>query len=190
MKYITLTVAMMAVLLTLVTGCKKDSDNTAPILGHFIYDGSSYSLSQGFIIGYGPSDTTSFGIDLVLMSSGLTIIESGGTATTVTGNGEVFGLSLFSTTQTLLEPGNYTFGLSQEAGTCTDGFLFIQYDPKNDEVVKQDAITGGTLVVTKVGDQYDLTMNMTTYLGKTTTANFKGTLSYLVAETKSLSLIQ
>lgn len=173
-------IILVAAMIMVFAGCEKDSDNDPVTNGQFTYEESSYSLSQGVLIGVGLSDTTSFGMELILMSSGLNIIEVGNSVTEVTGIGDIIGLSMYSASQTILETGTYTFGISQTAGTCVDGFLYVQYETQNEDVLKQDEIIGGTLVVNKDGDQYNLTMNMTTYLGKTVTADFKGTLKYYV----------
>lgn len=179
MNFKNLTLAAMAILLTVIMGCKKDSNNDTPTnSGQFTYDGTSYTLSQGCLIGFGSSNSTSYGLELLLMSSGLNIVETGGTADSINGTGDIFALALYSSSQTVLEPGNYSFSSSEASGTIEDGILLIQYKALTDESQKEDYFVEGTLTVTKAGDQYELTFNMTNSLEKTTTGSFKGKLKY------------
>jgi hypothetical protein len=177
MKYKFLTMILVAVMIVVVAGCKKDSNDPVNS-GQFTYSGTSYSLSQGFLGGYGSVGDNSYGIDIVLLSSGLQVYEISGIPDSVSGKGEVFMVAMYSSTENAIEPGVYAFNDLGTAGTFEYSMVLIGYDAATDEAAIEDEVAGGTVTVTKEGDIYGFSFNMTTMLGKTLTGDYSGNLKF------------
>ncbi len=169
---------LMAAMIVVFAGCKKDSNDDPVNSGQFTYSGTSYGLSQGFLGGYGPVGNNTYGIEVVLLSSGLHIIETNGIPDSVNGKGDVFAIDMYSVSENSIEPGEYTFGDLGTAGTFEYAMVLIGYDATTDEADIEDDVVGGTVTVTKDGDNYGFSFNMSTMLGKTITGDYSGYLKF------------
>lgn len=177
MNFKKLTIVVATLLIFVFAGCKKDT-NDPIVLGQFTFLDKDYNLTHGVNVGYGPLENNVYGIDLYLMSSGLQIVNSGDTASMVTGRGDVIGVSLYSTSINILESGNYSFSDTIVAGKFGDGFLIVNYEPSTQTADNQATVKSGTVSVTKEGDVFDITLNMVSEEGNTITGNYSGTLTY------------
>jgi hypothetical protein len=177
MKFKILTMILMAAMIMVVSGCKKDSNDPVNN-GKITYSGTSYSLSQGFLGGFGSVGNNTYAIEIVLLSSGLQVFEISGIPDSVAGNGDVFMVAMYSASENAIEPGVYTFTDLGAAGTFEYSMVLIGYDAATDEAAIEDEIAGGTVTVTKEGDIYGFSFNMTTMLGKTLTGDYSGNLKF------------
>ncbi len=178
---------LLAAMIVAFAGCKKDSNDNPVNDGQFTYAGTSYSLSQGFLGGYGPVGNNTYGIEVILLSSGLQIIETSGIPDSVTGKGDVFMMDMYSVSENAIEPGEYTFADSGAAGTFEYSMVLIGYDATTDEADIEDDVVGGTVTVTKDGDIYGFSFNMSTMLGKTITGSYTGSLKFYAGIDKKKS---
>lgn len=167
----------MTAMIVFVAGCKKDSNDPVNS-GQFTYAGTSYNLSQGFLAGYGSVGNNSYGITTVLMSSGFQVFEINGIPDSVSGQGEVFIAAIYSSTENAIEPGVYSFAELGTAGTFEYSGVLIGYDAETDEAEIEDEVAGGTITVTKKGDIYGFSFNMTTVLGSTLKGDYSGNLKF------------
>ncbi|MDP2722182.1 MAG: hypothetical protein Q8O72_05455 [Bacteroidales bacterium] len=172
-----ITIIAATLLIFVFAGCKKDSNDPA-ILGQFTYLNKTYNLTHGVNVGYSSTVDSIYGIDLILMSSGLQIVNSGDTASLVTGRGDVIGVTLYSTSVNILEPGEYTCSDTIVAGQFGNGFLIVNYEPSTQTADNQATVKSGTVSIAKEEDIFDITMNMVSDEGKTITGNYKGSLTY------------
>jgi len=178
MKLKNLTMILIAATIVVMAGCKKDSNDDPANNGQFTYSGTSHDLSQGFLGGYGSVGNNTYGIEVVLLSSGLQLIENSGIPDSVTGKGDVFMVGMYSVSENTIEPGEYTFTDSETAGTFDYSGVLIGYDAAIDEAEIEDEVVGGTVTVTKDGDIYGFSFNMSTMLGKTIVGNYTGSLKF------------
>jgi hypothetical protein len=189
MKLKNLSIILIAALFLVFAGCKKDSDNDPATTGQFTYAGTSYALSQGFLGGYGEVGINSYGIEVVLMSSGLQVIETNGIADSISGTGDIFVMDLYSAAENTIEPGEYSYAESGIAGTFEYSIVLIGYDAATEEVEVEDEVVGGTVTVTKDGDTYGFSFNLTTMLGKTITGDYSGSMKFYSGIDKKSALV-
>jgi len=172
---------LTVILLSLIifAGCKKDKKESS-FNNYIKYDGKTYPIDQGVIENFGRWDEDEgYNLDLYILSNGITLQESGGEITGVTGNGHVIYFEMFSNSPTQLDNGNYNYDeWSWEAGTFDYGWISLNYDAALDDSEIDQDIEGGTVTVSKTGDIYKITINCTDEDGKSVTGYFEGTLKY------------
>ncbi len=169
------------ILLSLIffTGCKKDKKESS-FNNYFKYDGEIYRIDQGFLENYGSLNAgESYKLSLTLTSDGLTPIENNGDLIGITGNGHIIHFEMFSGSGTQLTDGTYQYDFSsQNAGSFDDGWISINYDASQNEAEIDQDIEEGTVIITKTGDIYEITVSCTDEDNKSVTGYFKGTLKY------------
>jgi hypothetical protein len=161
-----------------IAGCKKDEEET--VKNYFNYNGTEFSLSQGFLENYGKYGTDEgFNIDLSLLSSGFTINESNGEVESVTGTGDGLYFEIYTSLPDKLDIRDYTYDAKESyvAGTFSYGMFGTGFSIENETGSLFD-ITGGKVSVTSNGSEYEITINCTSSNGKTITGHYKGPLKY------------
>ena len=169
------------ILLSLIifAGCKKDSKEST-FNNYIKYDGKTYDLDKGLIENWGQWDEDeAYNLDLYLISSGITLIESGDDWDIASGKGHGIYFEMYASSSTQLDNGTYDYDAwGWEAGTFDYGWVSINYDVALDDAEIDQDIEGGTVTINKSGDTYEITINCTDEDGKSVTGYYKGTLKY------------
>ena len=134
---------------------------------YFIYDGTTYPLSAGYLEVVGPQNGA-YGFGFTAFSSGIDLEAEKGI-------GKAIYISILSPTSSLAE-GTYTFvsGTSTTPYTFDDLWLFLNYNIAIDWGDSY-AAEAGTLTVTEVSDStVSLEFEVTLDDGKTSTGTWSG----------------
>ena len=137
---------------------------------YFIYDGTTYPLSAGYLEVVGPQNGA-YGFGFTAFSSGIDLEAEKGI-------GEAIYISILSPTSSLAE-GTYTFvaGTSTTPYTFDDLWLFLNYNIAIDWGDFYWA-KAGTLTVTEVSDStVSLEFEVTLDDGKTSTGMWSGSVT-------------
>ncbi|MCF6172074.1 MAG: hypothetical protein L3J66_13970 [Bacteroidales bacterium] len=177
MRNTNIALILIIAFLALNSGCKKDDDGIQSP-GQFNYDGTTYKLSQGFLLGKGELPNNRFRIDVLLMSSGLTLIEKNGYVDTIIGIGDVISIPFSSSHYNQLDPDGYTYNPSGSSGTFSKGIIYIQYNQQENEVLIYDVINGGDIMVNKNDETYQLSLDVNAYSGGLVKGDYIGKLKY------------
>lgn len=172
-------VSVFIVLLSLTFfACKKDTKD-AELKSYFTYQDKNYELSKGMLQFYGEYnvDPSTFNFDIMLLSSGLTLSETTGN---LTGKGHAFIVEMFSSSETELVTGTYTFDINQtgDANSFDYGFFFLNGDASTEVAEVEAEIKSGTVKVEKTGSTYKITINCIDEFDKPITGFYEGTLQY------------
>lgn len=115
MKIFIPNVAVILFLGFAIAGCKKDSSKDETTKNYVNVDGTEYEISKGFITNYGMYNSA-YNFDLVLVSSGLTILEYMGMPDSVSGTGNEVYFEMYSSSSDKLAVGDYVYNDSGDAG--------------------------------------------------------------------------
>ena len=117
--------SMLAMSLSFVS-CEKDDEDTKK--NQFTYDGVDYALAKGIIENYGlwNYEPNIYNFDLSFFSSGLILDEDAD----VTGTGDGLYFEMFSSSETELLPGTYTFDAQEsgDANTFDIGMVVVNFN--------------------------------------------------------------
>jgi hypothetical protein len=169
---------VLIILTTMLTGCKKDSKDEARN-NAANFEGKEYALSKGYLEYYGKVYAKeSYNMDITIISSGITVLESNGQIDSIYGVGNVLYFEIF-TSDSILDSRTYTFDPQEtyEPGTFDDGIVGLNLDAATFEGIFFPVVSG-TVKVNKSGDAYEVTVNCKNGDGKTITVYFKGPLKY------------
>lgn len=154
------------------------SFTTTDATNFLTYDGVTYPLAGGFLDYYGKwyTEMPSYNFDLTLYSSGLTWVEQ---IEYFTGTGHAMYFEMFTTSQTNLASGvySYDFWETYEANTFDYGFFLLNFNAEQQTAEVDSDITGGTITVVTSGNDYQITVDCTDSFDKSLTAYYEGTLS-------------
>ena len=168
-------IALFALLPFFLSACSDDDDNGNGINNHFTYDGDTYSLHEGMKMYWGSGWGNGYNWDIYLYSEGIEFDE---TEMDFTGSGHGIFLEIFSPIEEGVEDGTYTFDTNDEENSFSFGTwssIIIDYDGEEDSGTELDII-GGTVEISKSGNTYDISFDMTVEDDKTVTGNFSGPL--------------
>ncbi len=169
---------VLAMALVITASCKKDDDDDNGQKNHLKYDGTEYNLGQGFLENYGLVDESIYNLDLILLSSSITIYETQGEIDSASGSGAIIYFEMYTSSATVLEAGTYQYDESSMDAMSFDYADFaLDFDVETEEG-EWIEITAGTVTVSKDGNTYTITFDCTAEGGKKVTGSFKGTLKY------------
>ena len=160
-----------------VEGCKKDSKNDGTTGNYLRVDGVDYPVSKGFLVNYGANNSV-YHMELVLLSSGLTIHEHQGLPDSASGTGHVITYELSSSTGDKLALGNYIYNKSEVAGTFYFADYFLNWNSTLNPYIDFIEITSGTVDVLNNGAEYELNFSGKDSNNKTISGYYKGPLKY------------
>jgi hypothetical protein len=164
---------------TLIYSCKDDSSsndqtNTNDPTGIITWDDVNFTVTKGIIEEYGIIEDGIYNFDLTLFTDGVTYDGNEGEWS---GKGSILYFEMYSPDSTDLANGTYTFDFNDEKPfTMSDGVALYEYIPAADSVIKEAAITAGSVVVSKSNNQYVITLDCTSQTGKKITGEYKGDL--------------
>lgn len=171
MKLRVLFMLLLAVAMTSVSCNKDDDDNGSG--DSFTYNGTTYDLSQGYIISYGNNGNESFDFDVVLVSEGLVLDADGD----FSGTGDYVLLDLNTNSSAGLVDGTYTYDEDEEdrdSFILTFGDAGINFNPASGSGTLLEANAG---TVTVDGDE--ITFDLTIPGGQKIEGSFEGMLTPL-----------
>jgi hypothetical protein len=167
---------VMAVFAIVILSCKKDKTTKDSTI---TYNGVAYELTKGYIVNLGTPTKAApavYEFAVFLTSSGITME----TYAPPTGTGNAMGFWLYSSSQTDIVPGTYTYGNALEALTLKEGFVMLESSYSPLKSLSETSIESGTLVVAVNGAEYEFTFTGTITGGAAVSAYFKGTLISIV----------
>lgn len=164
-------IAMVA--FTVFSGCNKDDDDMGTtVKNEFTYDGTTYSLANGYLSSLGSNGNGTFDYDIFLTSAGIT---KGGPLG-LQGMGDYVYLDLNNTSATGLVAGTYNWSNSRTDFSIVPGSAtYLNYDFATFSGTQLDA-TAGTVDVAISGTETTVTFSITVTGGKTVTGEWKGVL--------------
>ena len=156
---------------TSIVGCKKDKDDDMDTKSEFTYDGTTYSLANGYIDDFGSNGNGSFDWDVIITSSSITVDSVGD----FSGMGDLVYLDLNSSDSTGLVAGTYNWSTTREISSIVDGSIGIDLDLATLMGTNISA-SAGTVDVAINGTETTITFNLTFADGKTVSGEWKGVL--------------
>ncbi len=202
MQHLTKLLTGLILASSLLMSCdKKDdgdkNDDANKVTKNFLKVGDiEYNLSAGILENYGADDDTSwyygYSTDLLLHSEGLIVETDEENEYSLVGKGHGIYFEMYSTTGNTLDNVKYAFTSDEPCsiGTFGYGAYVINYDSEVDESGDQAEFASGTVIISKSGSEYSVTIDCTGFNGKKVTGFYKGTLRYFdsSALNKSASL--
>lgn len=187
--------SMLCILSVLFVGCSKDDDviidkdddtnidqGTPTTNGFFQIDEVKYGLSDGIIVTYKSKEHESYNTKLSLLSSELSKKQKNGDWL-LSGKGSSIELDMFSSSPNKLDDGEYVYYDSEPpypAKTFRYGEYLINLDADNHKKPEAyGAVSGGKITVSKVGNIYNITFNLTSNHGKKITGSYEGVVQYM-----------
>ena len=156
---------------TVFSGCNKDDDDMG-VKNEFTYDGTTYSLANGYLSSLGSNGNGTFDYDIFLTTAGIT---KGGPAGLM-GMGDYVYLDLNSISTTGLVAGTYNWSNTRTDFTIVPGSAtYLNYDFTTFSGTTLNA-TAGTVDVAINGTETTVTFSLTFTGGKTLTGEWKGVL--------------
>lgn len=177
MKKITLNLAVLLIITIAFSGCKKDKKDDETTKNFLKVDGTDYDLSKGFLINYGIYGSSN-NIDLVLISSGITVHEVMGLPDSVSGTGNAIYFELYSTSGDKLQLGDYIYNDSGDAGTFDWADYLLNWNATQLPDADFTNITSGTVKVINNGTEYELSFSGKDSNNKTISGYYKGSLKW------------
>lgn len=171
-KFSLLSFILLMTIAVILPSCNKDDDGDSST-SSFTLDGTTYTLSKGFIADFGDNLNGSYDFDIFLTSDG---ISRGGLG--LTGMGDYVYIDLNTGLETGLEAGTYTFSTDREAFTFVDSDVYTNYDLTNFTGDVTD-VTGGTVEIELNGSDVTITFNLEIAGGSTVTGTYEGSLEDL-----------
>lgn len=182
MKIFIRNVVVMLLLGFAIAGCKKDSAKNET-KNYVNVDGTEYEISKGFITNYGLNNSA-YNLDLVLISSGLTIHEIMGMPDSVSGTGNVIYFEMYSSSSDKIALGDYNYNDSGNAGS----FDYAEYMVNWNSALQPNSagleIKTGSVKVISNGNEYELSFSGTNASNTTITGYYKGSLNYYIDKKK------
>lgn len=161
-------------LLFISVSCGSDDDNNDDDNGttnEFVYDGTAYALTNGFIQEYGGASLFNFDITLY---GGLVLQNE-----QFSGTGEVVYFEMWTDQATSLKSGTYNYAATESDLTFTIGEIGIDCDTTTQSCATNLVVASGTVDLDVSGSNYDVDFNLTTTTGENVTGTFSGTLPTL-----------
>jgi len=178
MKTIIRLFAFLALFSLVTSGCKKDKkdDNKS---NYFSYEGKDYNISKSYIEDWGSYDDGVYEIDLSVLSSGITIHTSDGEVDSLSGTGNALHIEFLSSTAGKIASGEYTFDDSGDDNPFTFyyGVIAMNYNFQSD-LFDFVEFGGGKITVKNSGNEYEITLDLTSSDGKAIKGYYKGTPAY------------
>lgn len=171
MKRITILNAVAIIMLSatfVFTSCSSDDDDKTT--NYIEYNGEQDDLTKGTLEYYGMGEGTGYNFDITLLSPNISW-------ETETGVGSGVYFELFSSSETELPSGTYTFSQTQNPLTFDDGGFIFNFNIATEEGIDED-ITDGTVKITNGGSTYTIEFNCTSTSGKTVKGHYSGALTY------------
>jgi len=139
-----------------------------PPTNHFVYNGTTYALSHGYIKTY-PLYGTNYNFDVSFVSAG---VQWSPSEEQFFGIGERIYLEMWSSSSNQLIQGTYNFSTTKDVFTFSRGSVNIATPSTT------VTILGGNVQVAVNGNEYTFTFNLTLQQG-TVTGTYKGSLQFL-----------
>jgi hypothetical protein len=176
---------------TLFLGFDKSEDEKSLKDNYLKVGDQVFDLSAGILENYGTDYDNSWhygsNTDLFLYSEGLSIqiIDSDGYEDwDLDGIGHAIYFEMFSSTGNALDDGDYTISFLEPfpIGTIDASNYSINFDTENIDSAVSKEIVSGKVSVTKIGEEYSITINCTDEDGEKITGFYKGTLRFFDIE--------
>lgn len=155
-------------------GDNDDSNRVDPTADNVLVVGDvSYDLEWGSILNYGEYESGIINLDLEIWSNGVIEPESG---CEVSGEGQGLYFEMFTSNETSLDDGTYTFNMNPALGTWDYGDYNL--DLTNEAEDSWIEINSGTVSIDKTGSNYNISWDLVDVDGVSIRGNFSGGLNY------------
>lgn len=180
-KFKLLTLAFITLLTAFTTSCSSDDDsgssdddNGMPVMtNEFVFDGTSYSLTQGIIQSSGATPEGAFNFIITLYSDGFNVDSVNGT---VSGTGDLMFLDINTDTMNNVSDGTYNFSMTRDVFTTTNSGFIVNLDPVAGTSDAVELATSGSITLSISGTTYDIEFNFLNASGESITGAYTGTL--------------
>jgi hypothetical protein len=155
-----------------------DSNNVNPLADNVLIVGDdSYDLEWGSILNYGEFEEGSgiINLDLELWSIGIIEPESG---CEPSGEGQGIYFEMFTSNDTSLDDGTYTYNMDPELGTWDFGDYILDFSDTNEDDETWIFLDSGSVTIDKTGSNYNISWDLVDGDGISITGNFSGGLNY------------
>lgn len=143
---------------------------------------NKFDLAAGILRNYGTNSAYNFGYnnDILLYSKGLKLEVNEFDIFTFSGKGHRIIIDMFSTNGNSLNTGDYVYSstVPHPIGTFQDGFYLINFDNETNEAEDDGTIAEGKVSVSKIGNEYTITIDCINEENEKVTGFYKGTLRY------------
>jgi hypothetical protein len=170
LMFILLTIS--GLLLLILSGCQKGEHTTGIQANHFVLDGGTYLLYQGFMDHKGANLSGSYDADLSFTCPG---IQYSADLQRFTGHGHIVHIDL-NTPGPALAPGRYPFSADRTSYTFTQGFVNTSYDAELHGGDSGVDISGGVVRIEMQGEVPVIEFNLTLTDGGQLTGRYAGAL--------------
>lgn len=151
-----------------------DSNNINPNADNVLIVGDvSYDLEWGSILNYGEYESGIINLDLELWSNGIEP-ESDCSESGEEGQGIYF--EMFTSNQTSLDDGTYTYNMNPELGTWDYGDYALNLADINDD--PWILLDSGSVTIDKTGSNYNISWDLVDMNSVSISGNFSGSLNY------------
>lgn len=176
-KFKLFTLGLITLCALTTVSCGDDDDNdSSMVVNEFSFQGTNFSLNEGFIEDLGLNDNGStYDFDIFLLGDGFTLDSNSGD---ILGTGDGVILDLNSDDMDGLSDGTYQFSMDRDAFTIVDGGAFIDFDIDNGTGTLVQAVAGN-VILSKSGSNYDIEFNLLDSTGNVLMGTYNGTLTTL-----------
>lgn len=166
---------LLMLAIVLAPGYKDDDDDDKTPANHMTIADKSYEMSQAVLENYGQFSGTGYNFDLLLLSPGLVLHEVNGEIDSISGIGHALSFEIFTATEEMLSPGEYTYDAdgTENPGTFDEGSAIVDFDIAIEDGTYFE-ITSGKLTVGKNGNTYTFNFDGTATNNVKVTAYYKG----------------
>lgn len=162
-----------------LASCKKDNSETK---NSFNYHEKESEIGTVMGFQFGTADGVVYGIGMEFFEKTITVNYVNGLPNSLSGKGDILDISFLTNKLTEIPGGVYNY-LDLNTATALKAFtfigltesgLYVNADTSGSENPAAIAITGGTVTVSKNGEEYEFTFNLKTNVNSTITGFYKG----------------
>jgi hypothetical protein len=160
-------------------GDDDDSNNVIPQADNVLIVGDvSYDLEWGSLLNYGEFEPGIINIDLELWSTGIIEPESG--CDVEEGEGQGLYFEMFTSNETSLDDGTYTFNMDPALTTWDYGDYNLNLSSSNPDTNGDlwVVLESGTVSIEKTGSNYNISWDLVDVNNVSITGTYSGSLNY------------
>ncbi len=156
---------------TVFTGCEKDEEEPTTVRKEFTYDGTTYTITKGFLNNFGRNLNDTYDWDIFLTTEGIT--KNG---TRFAGEGSYIYLDVNTNSNEGLVAGTYNWANTRENFTLVPGTVIaIDHNFTTNAGTNLQA-TDGTVDIAINGMETTITFTLTLNDGKTVSGEWTGVM--------------
>ena len=178
MKLQSTLLALVTLAIFTLSACDKEDDAKK---NSFKYNQKEAEIGTAFGFAFGQTEVSGvYAVAMEFFEKSFTVHYVGGYPDSLSGKGDALLLTFLSEKETEIPTGEYTVKISSAApasfkiDTDDETGLVVGYDAATNDDPAFIEITSGSVKVTKNGDDYEFTFNLSTNENSTITGYYKG----------------